>query len=623
MPEIEVLDKQTIDKIAAGEVIERPSSVVKELVENSIDAGASMVTVEIKDGGISLIRITDNGCGIDKEQVKIAFLRHSTSKIRSVDDLNSISSLGFRGEALSSIAAVSQVELITKTPRAFSGIRFFIEDGIAGELEEIGAPDGTTFLIRNLFYHTPARKKFLKSAQTEAGYINTLMQHLALSHPDISFQLIINNQPKLRTSGNGSLKDVIYQIYGRDVVKELIEVSFENEIFQMKGFIGKPVVSRGNRNFEHFFVNARYIKSQLLSKCVEDAYKLHLMQHQYPFCVLHLTFQGEMLDVNVHPTKMELRFEQPQLVYDAIVPAIKESLEEQELIIESTPLHPKKDITKPQRRPEPFEEERLKKIRESIREDTPYEPKYPEHSPQRVSFVKEKEPVIFTNTVKSTPSTCETEEKFIQKKIEDYVPQIEDWKEFKQREVKIIGQVFDTYWLLEYEKKLYIMDQHAAHEKVMFETFMKQYRTKDFTTQMISPPVVLNLSMTEADNLKKHMDSFTSLGYEIEPFGEDSYCIRGVPANLYGIDLKALFINLLDELSELGKNSTSDLITEKIASMSCKAAIKGNQKISFEEAKALLNQILELDNPYQCPHGRPTLVTISQYEMDKKFKRIV
>ncbi|MCR5666755.1 MAG: DNA mismatch repair endonuclease MutL [Eubacterium sp.] len=620
MPEIEVLDKQTIDKIAAGEVIERPSSVVKELVENSIDAGATIVTVEIKEGGISLIRITDNGCGIDKEQVKLAFLRHSTSKIRSVEDLNTISSLGFRGEALSSIAAVSQVELITKTPSAFCGIRFQIEDGIPGEMEEIGAPDGTTFLVRNLFFHTPARKKFLKSAQTEAGYINTLMQHLALSHPDVSFQLIVNNHPKLKTSGNGSLKDVIYQIYGREVVKELVEVTFENEVFKMSGFIGKPVVSRGNRNFEHFFVNKRYIKSQLLSKCIEDAYKLHLMQHQYPFCVLHFDFIGNQLDVNVHPTKMELRFEQPQMIYDTVMPALKDALEEKELIIESAPEQKKVVPQVVTRRPEPFEKKRLDQIREQVKNDSPYERKYPEHIESRPSFVKEKVPVIFTKPEEEKPK----EIKPVQQTIEDVLPEEKEYfKELKQKQVKMIGQVFDTYWLLEYDKKLYIMDQHAAHEKVMFEKFMRQYREKDFTTQMISPPVVLSLSMTEAQYLQKYMEQFLSLGYEIEEFGGNDYCIHGVPANLYGIDLKALFINLLDELSEVSKNMASDLIIEKIASMSCKAAIKGNQKISFEEAKALLNQILELDNPYQCPHGRPTLVTISQYEMDKKFKRIV
>ena len=373
MPNIQILDQQTIDKIAAGEVIERPSSVVKELVENAIDAQASAVTVEIKEGGISFIRITDNGCGIEKEQVPLAFLRHSTSKIKSVEDLFTVSSLGFRGEALSSIAAVSQVELITKTSLGISGVRYVIEGGKEQSSEEIGAPEGTTFLVRNLFYNTPARRKFLKTAQTEAGYIANLMEKLALSHPETSFKFIANNQLKLHTSGNSNLKEIIYHIYGRDIAGNLLEVQEENELFSVNGFIGKPLISRGNRNYENYFINGRYIKSALIAKSIEEGYKSFVMQHKYPFTVLHISVKGELLDVNVHPTKMELRFSNGEAIYQFLTDLVRKAINQSELVYQVS-LENEREVKKRQEQqkreqlksgrqaPEPFETKRLQAI---------------------------------------------------------------------------------------------------------------------------------------------------------------------------------------------------------------------------------------------------------------------
>ncbi|MCI8991403.1 MAG: DNA mismatch repair endonuclease MutL [Eubacterium sp.] len=679
MPGIELLDKQTIDKIAAGEVIERPSSVVKELVENAIDANATAITVEIKEGGISFIRITDNGCGIAKEEVQTAFLRHSTSKIRSIEDLNSIVSLGFRGEALSSIAAVSQVELITKTPSELTGVRFLIEDGLPGALEEIGAPDGTTFLVRNLFFHTPARKKFLKTPQTEAGYISALVEKLALSHPDISFQLIVNQQPKLHTPGNHRLKDVIYQIYGRDITANLIEIRQKNELFEVNGFIGKPIVARGNRNFENYFVNGRYIKSKLLSKAIEDGYKLHLMQHQYPFTVLHFSFHGEEVDVNVHPTKMELRFSENERIYQFLHDIVKQSLEEKELIPEISLEKEEKPLEKGSRqkplydRTEPFEAQRMKrlgKVKEYVAKDSPYSRQYePERTVVQEAMAekpkeaiireamteKPKEPVVREARMEKlkepavreagmekpkepmVQKTAENSEKYMVQETMNYEQEnlfagrsdtLDGQtggllKENMADRIHMIGQLFDTYWLMEYENRLYILDQHAAHEKVLFERTMKALADKEHFSQMVSPPIILTLTDQEQGLLTKYMQDFTSLGFEISQFGGKEYAVSAVPQNLFHLNQQSLFLEILDNLSGLSDRSTPQTVLEKIASMSCKAAVKGNQKLSLPEAKSLIAELMELDNPYQCPHGRPTLITMSKYELEKKFKRIV
>ncbi len=666
MGNITLLDQATIDKIAAGEVVERPSSVVKELVENAIDAKSTAITVEIKDGGTSFIRISDNGCGIDPSDIKTAFLRHSTSKIRSVEDLLTISSLGFRGEALSSISAVSMVELLTKTKDSICGIRYVIEGGKEKSMEEAASPDGTTFFVRNLFYNTPARKKFLKSSMTEAGYIHELMIRLALSHPEISFKFINNGQTKLHSSGNHSLKDVIYQVYGRDISNNLVEIDAQENGVHIKGYIGKPSVFRGNRNFETYFVNGRYIKSNIIAKGIEDAYKGYLMQHQYPFCVLQFEMDGSDLDVNVHPTKMELRFSNQQTLYDFVFRTVREGLERKEYIPQVTVEEPKKPVVKtpvtpvqktvtktlvtpvqkpvpkpavtPIQKPETLEpakkpvtpQERnldyfLAQMRERVKVDYANREKKENKSPYQQKF-EQKTQMVREERPKPEPKPEVKKEEKPVAVSEPQQMELFDKKllaEESIKEHKIIGQLFDTYWLVEFDEKLFIIDQHAAHEKVLYERTLKGLKNKEHTSQMLNPPMVISLSMQEEALLKKYMQQFTDLGYEIEHFGGMEYQICAVPGNLYNINKKELFIEILDNLNELSGRNNPELILEKIASMSCKAAVKGNMKLSRMEMESLIKELLTLDNPYQCPHGRPTIISMSKYEIEKKFKRIV
>lgn len=657
MPQIALLSQETIDKIAAGEVIERPSSVVKELVENAIDAGSSAVTVEIKEGGISFIRISDNGCGIEREQIPLAFLRHSTSKIKSVEDLFTVTSLGFRGEALSSIAAVSQVELITKTNGDFTGSRYLIEGSKEVSLEEIGAPDGTTFIIRNLFYNTPARKKFLKSAQTEGTYIHELMQRMILSHPDVAFKFIMNNQVKLQSSGNGNIKDIIYHLYGRDITKALLPIAHESELFKVSGFIGKPMISRGNRGYELYFVNGRFIRSQILSKAIEDAFKPFLMQHQYPFTVLYFEIDSSLLDVNVHPTKMELRFSNQQELYREVQSILSAALVHRDIIPEvpvDTTKKNEMEVPKIEKvMPEPFEQKRLEEIRKAVRKDSPYEIKYPVSRPMGTGSVSSAAQEKLLDTIKSMPPEDMMEERIqkeplpeqskkeMEKELakEAYVLREEETygakpegsyeqgsflKEEEMAKQKIIGQLFDTYWLVEYNDRLFIVDQHAAHEKVMYEKLKKQFEKKEFTSQAISPPIVITLSMREAEVLERFKEQFTKLGFEIEHFGGAEYSICGVPGNLYRLNTRDVLIDMLDELTDgISERATADVILDKIASMSCKAAVKGSQRLSLTEMEQLMKDLMKLDNPYNCPHGRPTIIAMSKYEIEKKFKRIV
>ena len=618
MPKIELLTQETIDKIAAGEVIERPSSVVKELVENALDAGANVITVEIKDGGISFIRITDNGCGIEKDQIPLAFLRHSTSKIRSVEDLLTVSSLGFRGEALSSIAAVAQVELITKPAGALMGVRYVIEGSKEKAKEEIGAPDGTTFLIRNIFYNTPARRKFLKTAQTEGSYISGLMEHMALSHPNVAFKFIANNQTKLQTSGNGNIKEIIYHIYGRDITAALMEIHGGNEEIRIHGFVGKPVVTRGNRNFENYFINGRYIKSRLISKSIEDAYKNFMMLHQYPFTVLYLEMDGQLLDVNVHPAKMELRFQNGEGVYDCLRRTLEDALYHKDLI-PKVPVAEEKPPVKPvvlQHAPEPFEKNRMPKRTE---------PSVPQHIPQAVHVPEPKpeesgEKKITEPKPEKVPAAAVTHQMTL---AEDVTYGAQFLQEDTKARRKIIGQLFDTYWLIEFEDKLFIIDQHAAHEKVLYEKTMATLKTKEFSSQQLSPPAILSLTMPEEEILKKYLNEFEKLGYAVEHFGGREYAVCAVPANIFGVDVKQLFMEMLGDLEKISGKLTPDIILHRVATMSCKAAIKGNQKITVEEMEQLFDDLMKLENPYNCPHGRPTIISMTKYEIEKKFKRIV
>lgn len=668
MPEIQLLDQATINQIAAGEVIDRPSSVVKELLENAIDAKATAITVEIKDGGISFIRITDNGCGIEKDQVRKAFLRHATSKLHTIDDLLDIGSLGFRGEALSSIAAIAQVELISKPPEAMLGISYQIEDGEEKSLTQIGAPDGTTILVRNLFYHVPARKKFLKTAATEGNYINQLMENMAMLRPDISMRFINGGQNKLYTSGNGRLKDLIYTIYGREISSNVLEINYECPLFAVTGYIGKPIISRGNRTFENYYINGRFVKSRLIAAAIEQAYKPFMMQHRYPFTVLHIKIKPELIDVNVHPAKMEVRFQQENEIYELLAGAIENTLRGKEFIPDvSDDGKAEKKVQEKQKLPEPFEQRRLQAMKEiippppaehqtqneqkpSAEHKTQSEQKLPRNEEQPKVPSKLSEPVCEykaekKQTIKDSDSKWESASgihKRIGQDVSQTVNQMPTQPEQKLEKPeqqtlftepllsekarihhRLIGQLFDTYWLIQYGNQLYIMDQHAAHEKVNYERLMEAYRKKERITQFVSPPMVISMTRAEEAILEEFKSEFERIGFTIEPYGGREYAISEIPANLYGINEKELFLEMLSDLEDRGSMQPSELIASKLASMSCKAAIKGGQKISFQEADALVSQLLTLENPYACPHGRPTIITMTKYELEKKFKRIV
>ncbi len=621
---IQVLNQETVNKIAAGEVIERPSSVVKELVENAIDAKATAITVEIKDGGISMVRVTDNGCGIDGKEIPMAFLRHSTSKIKSVEDLLSVSSLGFRGEALSSIAAVSQIELITKPQTDFIGYRYLIEGGVEKGLEEVGAPDGTTFIVRNLFYNTPVRRKFLKSAQTEAGYINSLIEHLSLSHPDISFRFISNNQNRLHTSGNMNLKDIIYNVYGRDITKNLFEINAKTQDIEISGFIGKPLICRGNKAYENYYINGRYIKSSIITKAIEEAYKGYIMPHNFPFTAIHFKINPEILDVNVHPTKMELRFSTNEYVYNFVLDSIKSTLKSGELAPEVS----LSDVKVPQR----FLNSNNSSARQNYAAaqiQAPEEAKQadiPKPTASAANQSKERLPEPFEINRSNDMIIKEEATKYADNNKSD-VQQLSMFDNALMNvsdtnSYRVIGQLFDTYWLIEFEDKFYMMDQHAAHEKILYEKLMNHIKTKKMDTQMIMPPIILELNLRQEEIIKKYSSVFDKVGFELEQFGTMSYKVTGVPAGFPTINYKQMLIDMIDNLCD-DRKSDLEIITEKIASMSCKAAVKGNNKLSFDEAKQLIGELMKAENPYNCPHGRPTLIVMSKYEIEKKFKRIV
>ncbi len=698
MAKIQLLDQKTIDNIAAGEVIERPASVVKELVENAVDANSNAITVEIKDGGMTLIRVTDNGIGIPKDQIKTAFLRHATSKIRSVEDLLSVSSLGFRGEALSSISAVAQVELVTKTAESFSGVSYKIYGGEEEAFDDIGAPDGTTFLVKNLFYNTPARRKFLKSATTEAGYVEQMMVHIALSHPEISFKFIHNNKNKIYTSGNGKVKDIIYHIYGRDVAGALIPVEAQNEDVKVTGFVAKPYVSRGNRNYESYFINGRYIKSSIIYKAIEEGYRTFTMKHRYPFVCLDFKINQELLDVNVHPTKMEIRFRNGREIYELVVDTVRAALLQKDLVqdvLRETPKKKELPRTKEVKKPEPFEVNRRKEEvqkmdqtmknfaqvqqnqtnqqgqgvqqiekpsaaakaveyrvapegmkQDQLKKETTGKDAIKEAAKGTTDVEKEIKPGQQPHTVKKTQTISESSQTVKKPTYAglNYNTQKKEFPQYKTDELssnqmtlredpvfsvqarpdrKILGQLFKTYWLIEYEDQLFIMDQHAAHEKVNYERLMKNFKEKEIYSQRLEPPMVVTVSMMEAEALTRYKDAFAGLGFTIESFGGNEYCIREVPANLYGIGERDLFMELLDAVSQENGTLDTEVIASKIATMACKMSIKGNQKVSLMEVEHLLDELMELENPYQCPHGRPTIIKMSKYEIDKKFKRIV
>lgn len=618
MGSIRELDQNTINQIAAGEVVERPSSIVKELMENAIDAGATMISIEIEEGGTKSIRITDNGKGIEKEDVRIAFLRHTTSKIKTAIDLLSVSSLGFRGEALSSIAAVCQVELLTRTGSDMEGIRYRIEGGKEVGYEEIGIPVGTTFIVNNIFFNTPARRKFLRTAQTESGYVSDIVEKIALSHPEIAISFKSNGRVKIHTSGNGNLKDVIYSIYGKEITDNIIELNDENDFMKITGYIGKAIISKGNRTYENYFINGRYIKSNIISKAIEDGYKFILMQHKYPFTVINFQIKPEYLDVNVHPSKMELRFRKSERIYPMISECINDALIEKPNIID---VKFEQDIEKKEEikyTPEPFEIKRQYILGDEDNNRQSFEN----------SVVREE--TIYNNTsdtetVKYAKENTNPPVSGVNEPIQQEVTDVYDTflSDIAKPKHKIIGQVFNTYWIVEYNDKMYIIDQHAAHEKVMFEALMEKLKNKQTATQMMNPPIILSLSMNEANLIEKYLDNFKEIGFEIESFGGQDFAVRGIPSDLYTLDSQDVLMEIVDNLSNEAGKMSPDILTDKIASMSCKAAVKGNSRMSFAEADELITQLLSLENPYNCPHGRPTIISMSKYELEKKFKRII
>ena len=688
---IHVLDSRTIDRIAAGEVVERPASVVKELVENAIDAGSTAITVEAKEGGIEFIRVTDNGCGIEREQLPTAFLRHATSKIEDADDLNHIASLGFRGEALSSIAAVSRVEIITKRKENLTGTRMVLEGAKEQSIDEIGAPDGTTFLMRNLFFNTPVRRKFLKQPATEGSYITDLMEHLALSRPDISFKFVLGNQTRFHTSGNGDLREVIYRIYGREIAAQLVPIQMEENGIKVEGYLGKPVLVRSNRNFEIYFINGRFIRSGVIAKAIEEGYKQYLMQHKFPLCVLHITMDAETVDVNVHPSKMDVRFSDGMAFARMLSENIATTLRNREMIPDAS-LEDEKSIQKKEQEdrkaswkehtPEVFEKKREESyrvmeaakyeavpkdrrefiqkpiwqeahagIQTSIRKPESISARTEEPNPVTAATPETKEDDFFVEAAplepraetSSEPVICPETAEVIEPKEdspaqaqpEDKEPEVKAVQQMNLFEEKllsvqnrsryrIIGQVFDTYWLIQFEDKLFIIDQHAAHEKVKYERLMKQFHEKSVISQRLMPPIIVSLTGQEESILHTYEDAFSQLGFEIEAFGGNEYALRSVPVDLYGCSERELFLAVLDELSqEIGNRGSFQVIEEKIASMSCKAAVKGNNRLSLQEADQLIDELLTLDNPYNCPHGRPTIIAMTVTDLEKKFKRIV
>ena len=653
MGKIFVLDNITIDKIAAGEVVERPASVVKELVENAMDSGASAITVEIKNGGIEFIRVTDNGKGIEKEDIPKAFLRHATSKIRQIEDLDTVLSMGFRGEALASIASVAKVELITKCHDELMGNRYVIEGGAKKELEEIGAPSGTTIIVRNLFYNTPARRKFLKSESAEGGHIADILEHLALCRPDIAFSFIMNGKTKFSTAGNNDLKEVIYRIFGRETAKEMIPVSYEKDGIKMEGYLGTPVNNRPNRNYENYFINKRFVKSDIIAKGIEEGYKAYLMQHKFPFCVLNFEMDTRNLDVNVHPAKMEVRFHNKQDFYDFLSGAVRETLQAKEMISDCVVTEPVKEKFHFDSSPQPFETNRR------ISEDLPVQNFTAEISDKKDAIINAPKEEHAENNIGDTDTSDndffvakvldslspgkekadihknvikEKEHIFVEK---DYVisqkpVQLSLFEEEERvlsekarKNFTLIGQIFESYWLLTYGENLYFIDQHAAHEKVNYEKLMKRYRDNAVVSQQINPPIIVSLSPKEGIWLKDNLTYFLNLGFELEAFGGNEYALRAIPLELYQNDPKDMFLSALNELVEAVPDKAPDVITDRIATMACKASVKAGKTLSRAEMEELLDELLKLENPYHCPHGRPTLFSMSKYEIEKKFKRII
>ena len=709
---IHVLDQKTIDKIAAGEVIERPSSIVKELVENALDAKADRVTVEIRDGGISMIRVTDNGDGIPAEEVKTAFLRHATSKLETAEDLVGVETLGFRGEALSTISAVTQTEMITKTHTALTGIKYVIHGGTEIECTEVGAPDGTTIVSRNIFYNTPARLKFLKSSMTEGSYISDLVSHIALSHPEASITLISNGRTILSTAGNGKLKDTVYTLYGRDITGGLLPVDYRDGNLHVTGFVGKPFLNRGNRGFENYFVNGRYIKSLVINRAIEEAYKTYIMQHRFPFTVLFLSLPAKECDVNVHPTKMEFKFQNEKALFSLVFHAVQDALQDKTHIPDmeadygtrekayrgnpellkgegSDTYSTVRNNVQNESRSTPWqnpgnerqnapgqsgwderpgtsgqraENESRSEAELSGRNDSRSVPESGVRNESRNNRGNDRQmdgraPSYLSDNVKGPKDSYQILEALMPKEFRDKLKESEEQKKKEEEEererfeaeekartesyrqasltdeeflseaaepdVIVIGQVFKTYWILQYKDTMYLMDQHAAHEKANYERFLAEFKNRDIHSQKIFPPKLYTLTAVEKEAVMNSISLLTRLGFELEDFGGNEVRLTALPANLLGLSGEDVFSELVAYITSGIEGVTEDIFVRKLATMGCKAAIKGNQKITVPEVQALLKELLKLDNPYTCPHGRPTVIRMTKDELDKKFKRIV
>lgn len=660
---IKILNKETIDRISAGEVVERPVNVVKELVENAIDSGAAAITVDIKGGGIDLIRVTDNGCGIASEEMRTAFLRHATSKIAKADDLDSIITLGFRGEALASICAVTETEMISCRDGVLTGNRLLIRGGEEIAFEEVGAPAGTTVIVRNLFYNTPARKKFLKTPATEGSYIAEMMEKIALSHPDIAFQFSMDGRSRFHTSGSGDLLEVIYRVYGRETADALVPIKADNDMFRIEGFLGKPEMVRSNRNMEIYFINSRYVRNSFMASAIEEGYREYLMLHKFPVVFLNFHADPFCVDVNVHPAKLDVRLSDQNTFFSFVSSSIHDVLKSAEMIPENilTSDAEKRENEKASiqevrsgKNPEPFEFKRSvsESIQSTIRAysaasgiGSSYDlsPASESEAGEDSFFEDERETVRNedVNTQQFTSSGMSLKQDVPDK--DDEAVKTDDAAAFLQKaaykqsdlfsdhlldkdkraDYRIIGQVFDTYWIIQYQDKMFIIDQHAAHEKVNYERMVKRMHEGVHPTQMLMPPVIVSLTPSEENVLLDNKESFERIGFEIEPFGGNEYALRGVPVDLFGHSEKELFLAILDEITENPGIGPYKSIDEKIAGMACKASVKGGDRIGYEQAEKLIDELLTLENPYNCPHGRPTIISMTKTEMEKKFKRIV
>ncbi|MBQ9280062.1 MAG: DNA mismatch repair endonuclease MutL [Clostridia bacterium] len=696
MGSIVLLDELTINQIAAGEVIERPANVVKELVENSLDAGATSVTVEIENGGITLIRITDNGKGIAPDDVELAFERHATSKIRRAEDLIKVSTMGFRGEALASIAAIAKVELVTRTKDSEMGTKIVVEGGDILSKEECGAPFGTTITIRELFFNTPVRYKFLKKDFTEGGYIETAVERIALINPDVAFKLINNRKEVIRTSGSASMTDVVYNVFGKDIAQNIVDVNFEFENIKVTGVVGKPEIARSNRSNQLFYVNGRFIKDKTLSAATEEAYRTLIPHGKFGFCVLNIQLPAELVDVNVHPAKLEVRFSEEGKVFKAVHYAIKNTLLGADLIredkrIDGTPNEPVKENTTKfdtsavagsafsmgEALYNPEGKKSVHDYKTSITSDTNVIPLEDLKKEKRSLFnlfkgkaetevdeetSLEKEYVIEVEETNSDNNSIiqkmeEEENKSVQKRFADAV-EIEDpnilenlkvenitssdkgdvegnetqeiksfyEQDFNEKapipEYEILGVAFNTYIFIQLDDDVYILDQHAAHERVLFEKIRENfYRAGGKETQMLLLPDILEVSKKDMHMIKNHLDLFEQAGFAIEEFGENTIKINGVPAICFEMNTKDLFMDILDGIDITNRTNAHDIEQKFIATVACKAAVKANMKLDIKEIRGLLDQLMLIENPFTCPHGRPTAIRISKTEIEKKFER--